>query len=50
MKKSAGCEWDFRQKGKGKRYYKALNLSYISENIFDFFMNERPRKPPDHNS
>ena len=26
MKKSAGCEWDFRQKVAGKRYYKALNF------------------------
>ena len=32
MEKSAACEWDFRQKGAGKRYYKALKLSYIREN------------------
>ena len=46
MKKSAACEWDLRKKGAGKRYYKALKLPYILR----FFMSERPRKPPNHNS
>ena len=37
MKKSAACEWDLRQKGAGKQYYKALKLSYIRENILIFY-------------
>ena len=37
MEKSAGCEWDLRQKGAGKQYYKALKLSYIRENILIFY-------------
>ena len=37
MKKSAASEWDLRQKGAGKRYYMALKLSYICENILIFY-------------